>query len=69
LVYDSGGGRGYLSKNILAETVEDLKVYDISETMLKQAEGTPGVNVSKQLLETEYLDVSNSIKYSYLSKD
>ena len=53
-----GGGRGYLSKNILAETLENLKVYDISQTMLDQAESTPGVNIEKNILTSEYLDVS-----------
>lgn len=52
-----GGGRGYLSKNILAETLQNLKVYDISETMLEQAEGTPGVNIEKNVLKNEYLEV------------
>jgi hypothetical protein len=42
----------------LAETVQNLKIYDISETMLEQATGTPGVNVQKELLTNEYLDVS-----------
>jgi NADH dehydrogenase [ubiquinone] 1 alpha subcomplex assembly factor 5 len=58
---DFGGGRGYLSKNILAETLENLKIYDISETMLEQATSTPGVNVDKHLLTKEYLDVSELI--------
>jgi NADH dehydrogenase [ubiquinone] 1 alpha subcomplex assembly factor 5 len=55
---DFGGGRGYLSRHILAETVKNLKIYDISPTMLEQAEGTPGVNIEKHLLTHEILDVS-----------
>lgn len=55
-----GGGRGYLTKNILAETVENVKVFDISETMLKQAEGTPGVNIEKHLLNDEYLHLEEN---------
>lgn len=59
---DFGGGRGYLSKNILAETVRNLKIYDISDTVLEQASSTPGVNVEKHLLECEYLDVGYRMK-------
>lgn len=55
---DLGGGRGYLTRHILAETVKNLKVYDISPTMLDQAHGTPGINIEKILLEKEVLDVS-----------
>lgn len=54
---DLGGGRGYCSKHILAETLQELKVYDISQTMLDQVEGTPGVNLERHLLENEYIDV------------
>lgn len=54
---DLGGGRGYCSKHILAETLRELKVYDISQTMLDQVEGTPGVNLERHLLENEYIDV------------
>lgn len=55
---DLGGGRGYLARHILSETILNLKVYDISQTMLDQIEGTPGVNIEKHLLENEILDVS-----------
>lgn len=55
---DLGGGRGFLTRHILAETVKNLKVYDISPTMLEQVEGTPGINIEKLLLEKEILEVS-----------
>lgn len=55
---DLGGGRGFLSRHILAETVKNLKVYDISLSMLEQAYGTPGVNIEKHLLTNEILDAS-----------
>lgn len=55
---DFGGGRGYLTRHILAETVKNLKVYDISPTMLEQVYGTPGLNIEKHLLTSEVLDVS-----------
>lgn len=54
---DIGGGRGYVSRHVLAETIENLKIYDISETALEQASGTPGVNITKHLLKEEKLDV------------
>lgn len=64
-----GGGRGYLTRHILAETVKNLKVYDISPTMLEQAHGTPGINLEKILLEKEVLDVSfELLKIHFLAK-
>lgn len=57
---DLGGGRGYLTKHILAETIENLKVYDISQSMLDQVEGTPGVNIEKHLLEKEFIDLPHN---------
>lgn len=55
---DIGGGRGFLSRHILAETVKNLKIYDISPTMLEQSYGSPGLNIEKHLLTKEILDVS-----------
>lgn len=55
---DFGGGRGFLTRHILAETVKNLKVYDISPTMLDQVFGTPGINIEKHLQTEEILDVS-----------
>lgn len=55
---DLGGGRGFVSRHVLAETVKNLKVYDISQTMLDQVYGTPGVNIEKHLLTKEIIDVS-----------
>lgn len=57
---DIGGGRGFLSRHILAETVKNLKVYDISETMLEQVYGTPGVNIERHLMTKEIIDVSRA---------
>lgn len=51
-------GRGYITRHVLAETVKNLKVYDISPTMLDQVYGTPGVNIEKILMKSELLDVS-----------
>lgn len=58
---DLGGGRGFLTRHILAETVKNLKVYDISPTMLDQVYGTPGINIEKHLQTEEKLDVSLDI--------
>lgn len=55
---DLGGGRGYLTRHILAETVKNLKVYDVSPTMLDQVSGTPGVNIEKHLMTQEIIDAS-----------
>lgn len=60
---DLGGGRGFLTRHILAETIKNLKVYDISPTMLEQVYGTPGVNIEKLLLTKEVLDVSCSLRW------
>lgn len=51
------GGDNSLTKNILADTVQNLKVYDISKTLLKQVESTPGVEIERNLLTSELLDV------------
>lgn len=59
---DLGCGRGYISKHILAETVENLILCDISPTQLAQAETTPGVNVTRmELDEEEFNFVENSL--------
>ena len=44
---DIGCSRGYLSKHMLAESVPHLTLCDMSPTMLKQAEGTPGIELVK----------------------
>jgi NADH dehydrogenase [ubiquinone] 1 alpha subcomplex assembly factor 5 len=50
---DLGCGRGYVSKHVLADTVEHLTVCDISPTMLAQANGTPGLQMHKVELDEE----------------
>lgn len=56
---DLGGGRGFLTRHILSETVKNLKVYDISPTSLEQVTGTPGVNIERHLLTKEIIDVGS----------
>lgn len=53
---DLGCGRGYISKHILAETVENLILCDISPTQLQQAETTPGVKVTRREMDEEVFD-------------
>lgn len=52
-----GCNRGYVSRNVLADTVEHLIMSDMSPTMLKQAEGTPGLKITKKAMDEECLDV------------
>ncbi|XP_017866309.1 PREDICTED: NADH dehydrogenase [ubiquinone] 1 alpha subcomplex assembly factor 5 isoform X1 [Drosophila arizonae] len=53
---DIGCNRGYISKHILAECVEHLTLTDTSASMLEQAQGTPGLRMSKLLQDEEQLD-------------
>lgn len=53
---DLGCGRGYISKHIVSETVENLILCDISPTQLAQAETTPGVKFTKKELDEEAFD-------------
>lgn len=50
---DLGCGRGYVSKHILADSVERLTLCDISPTMLEHAKSTPGVDVIKKEIDEE----------------
>lgn len=53
---DLGCGRGYISKHIVSETVENLILCDISPTQLAQAKTTPGVKFTKKELDEEAFD-------------
>lgn len=55
---DLGCNRGFLSSEILAESVKHLTVCDISPTMLSQAKGTPGLQMEKLVLDEEQWNVS-----------
>uniref|UniRef100_A0A0K8UTA6 Putative methyltransferase C20orf7, mitochondrial n=1 Tax=Bactrocera latifrons TaxID=174628 RepID=A0A0K8UTA6_BACLA len=57
---DIGCSRGFLSKHIMAESVRHLTLCDTSPTMLAQAQGTPGLKLTKLELDEEKLD-----EYSY----
>uniref|UniRef100_A0A336LU23 Arginine-hydroxylase NDUFAF5, mitochondrial n=1 Tax=Culicoides sonorensis TaxID=179676 RepID=A0A336LU23_CULSO len=50
---DLGCGRGYVSKHILADSVERLTLCDISPAMLDVAKSTPGVDIIKKEIDEE----------------
>lgn len=54
---DLGCNRGFLSRHILAESVKQLTLCDMSPTMLSQATGTPGVDITKRVIDEEQWDV------------
>lgn len=53
---DIGCSRGFLSKHIMAESVQHLTLCDTSPTMLAQAQGTPGLKLTKLEVDEEKLD-------------
>lgn len=57
VVADYGCNRGFISRHIVADTVGELILCDTSPTMLEQATGTPGLNVTKRLVEAEWPQV------------
>lgn len=57
---DIGCNRGFVSRHILAENVKHLHICDMSPTMLQQAEGTPGLQITKHEMDEEFLDVSSN---------
>lgn len=54
---DLGCGRGYVSKHILAECVEELILADMSTSFVHQAEITEGVKVSRIAIDEENFSV------------
>lgn len=55
---DIGCGRGFVSRHVLAESVQHLYMCDSSPTMLQQAEGSPGLKVTKLVMDEEKPTVS-----------
>ncbi|XP_058461029.1 arginine-hydroxylase NDUFAF5, mitochondrial [Malaya genurostris] len=53
---DLGAGRGFVTNNVLAESVEKLTVIDMSPTMLSQVKGTPGLNFNTHEMDEEQFD-------------
>lgn len=47
-----------MSRNVLAESVQHLYLCDSSPTMLEQAEGTPGLKITKLEMDEEVPTVS-----------
>lgn len=64
LVADIGCNRGFVSRHIIADTVGELILCESSRTMLEQADGTPGLKISKRLIDIdkEWPDVRKIIK-------
>lgn len=54
---DLGCNRGFVSKHILAETVKHLHLCEMSPTMLEQAEGTPGLKITRHEIDEESFNV------------
>lgn len=54
-VLDLGCGRGYVSKRILDESVEELVLAEMSPSFLQQADTTKGVKVTKKVIDEENL--------------
>lgn len=50
---DLGCGRGYVSKNIISDNVEELILAEMSPTWLNQAQTTDGVKVHRKILDEE----------------
>lgn len=50
---DLGCGRGYISKHILKESVEELILADLSPSWLEQAEVTEDIKVERKVLDEE----------------
>ncbi|XP_055592558.1 arginine-hydroxylase NDUFAF5, mitochondrial [Uranotaenia lowii] len=53
---DLGAGRGYVTNNVLNETVEKLTAVDMSPTMLSQIKGTPGLVFDVREMDEEKFD-------------
>lgn len=53
---DMGCSRGFVSRHIMADTVDNLILCDTSPTMLSQAETTPGVKVTRKEVDEELFD-------------
>lgn len=54
---DLGCSRGYLSRHIMAESVKHLTICDLSPSMLAQAKGTPGLQMSRLEMDEEKFQV------------
>lgn len=50
---DLGCGRGYVSRHIMSESVQNLTLCDNSPTSLRAAESTPGVNLLRKEIDEE----------------
>lgn len=53
LVADIGCNRGFVSRHIIADTVGELILCESSPTMLEAAAGTPGLKLTKRLIDND----------------
>ncbi|XP_060068424.1 arginine-hydroxylase NDUFAF5, mitochondrial-like [Ylistrum balloti] len=70
LAIDLGCGRGYVSRHILADMVENLYMCDSSEMLLEQAQVSPEVPTTKMVVDEESLPFKHNsadIVFSSLS--
>lgn len=56
LAADISCGRGFISKHILADSVDHLIMCDMSPTQLSQANGSPGLKITKKQMDEENLE-------------
>uniref|UniRef100_A0A1A9ZWC7 Arginine-hydroxylase NDUFAF5, mitochondrial n=1 Tax=Glossina pallidipes TaxID=7398 RepID=A0A1A9ZWC7_GLOPL len=57
---DLGCSRGFLSRHVLAESVKHLTLCDMSPTMLSQAQGTPGLRISRKEMDEEKIEFAEN---------
>lgn len=55
---DIGCNRGFIARHVLAESVQHLYLCDSSPKMLEQAQGSPGLKVTKLEMDEETPTVS-----------
>lgn len=57
---DLGCSRGFISNKVYAETIKHLFLCDSSPTMLGQAQGTPGLQITKIEMDEENLNFEDN---------
>lgn len=55
----SGCNRGYVSKHITLDSVEELILCDVSKANLENVVAPEGVRIEKKILDEENINVSN----------
>ena len=57
---DLGCGRGYVSKHILTECVQELILADMSTSFVNQAEATEGIKISRIAMDEENFSIEQN---------